>query len=87
MPIIRQRPCQTRNGLRQAGHAQSALRGAGAIASGLGRPFHIYIPGVGGTGVITANAILAQAAAMDGHNVKSFDQTGAAQSGVQYCPA
>lgn len=45
----------------------------------LDRPFHIYIPGVGGTGVITANAILAQAAAMDGHNAKSFDQTGAAQ--------
>ncbi|TAK48153.1 MAG: indolepyruvate ferredoxin oxidoreductase family protein [Xanthobacteraceae bacterium] len=45
----------------------------------LDRPFHIYIPGVGGTGVITVNAILAQAAAMDGHEVKSFDQTGAAQ--------
>jgi indolepyruvate ferredoxin oxidoreductase len=45
----------------------------------LDRPYHIYIPGVGGTGVITANAVLAQAAAMDGHDVKSFDQTGAAQ--------
>lgn len=49
------------------------------LLPGLERPFHIYIPGVGGTGVITANAILAQAAAMDGHYVKSFDQTGAAQ--------
>jgi len=45
----------------------------------LDRPYHIYIPGVGGTGVITVNAILAQAAALDGHEVKSFDQTGAAQ--------
>jgi indolepyruvate ferredoxin oxidoreductase len=45
----------------------------------LDRPFHIYIPGVGGAGVITANAILAQAAAIDGHDAKSFDQTGAAQ--------
>jgi indolepyruvate ferredoxin oxidoreductase len=45
----------------------------------LDRPFHIYIPGVGGSGVITANAILAQAAALDGSEVKSYDQTGAAQ--------
>jgi indolepyruvate ferredoxin oxidoreductase len=45
----------------------------------LSRPFHIYIPGVGGSGVITANAILAQAAALDGNEVKSYDQTGAAQ--------
>jgi hypothetical protein len=28
----------------------------------LTRPYHIYSPGVGGTGVITANAILGQAA-------------------------
>jgi indolepyruvate ferredoxin oxidoreductase len=45
----------------------------------LDRPFHIYIPGVGGSGVITANAILAQAATLDGKEVKSYDQTGAAQ--------
>ena len=43
------------------------------------RPFHIYVPGVGGTGVITVNAILAQAANLDGNYVLSFDQTGAAQ--------
>ena len=45
----------------------------------LDKPYHIYSPGVGGTGVITVNAILAQAAAIDGLDVKSFDQTGAAQ--------
>lgn len=45
----------------------------------LNQPFHIYIPGVGGSGVITANAILAQAATLDGNEVKSYDQTGAAQ--------
>jgi indolepyruvate ferredoxin oxidoreductase len=49
------------------------------VAPRLDRPFHIYIPGVGGSGVITANAILAQAATLDGHEVKSYDQTGAAQ--------
>ncbi len=45
----------------------------------LDRPYHIYVPGVGGTGVITINAILAQAANLDGNHVLSFDQTGAAQ--------
>jgi indolepyruvate ferredoxin oxidoreductase len=45
----------------------------------LDEPYHIYVPGVGGTGVITINAILAQAANLDGSHVLSFDQTGAAQ--------
>ncbi|HEV8308639.1 MAG TPA: indolepyruvate ferredoxin oxidoreductase family protein, partial [Methylomirabilota bacterium] len=43
------------------------------------RPYHIYIPGVGGTGVITVNALLCQAALIDGRRVLSYDQTGAAQ--------
>ncbi len=42
-------------------------------------PYHIYIPGVGGTGVITTNALLCYAALMDGRRVMSYDQTGAAQ--------
>lgn len=45
----------------------------------LERPFNVYIPGLGGTGVLTASAILAQAAALDGLEVKTYDQTGAAQ--------
>jgi indolepyruvate ferredoxin oxidoreductase len=45
----------------------------------LDRPYQICIPGVGGTGVITVNAILAQAVTLDGHRAVSFDQTGAAQ--------
>jgi indolepyruvate ferredoxin oxidoreductase len=45
----------------------------------LSEPYHICIPGVGGTGVITVNAILAQAATLDGYRAVSFDQTGAAQ--------
>ena len=45
----------------------------------LSEPYSIYIPGLGGTGVITVNAILAQAATMDGKDALSFDQTGAAQ--------
>ena len=46
---------------------------------GLERPYHIYIPGVGGTGVITINALLCYAALIDGKRVLSYDQTGAAQ--------
>lgn len=42
-------------------------------------PYHIYIPGLGGSGVLTASAILAQAACMQGLQVKAYDQTGAAQ--------
>ncbi len=45
----------------------------------LERPYNIYSPGVGGTGVITVNAILGQAATLDGNRALSFDQTGAAQ--------
>jgi len=41
--------------------------------------YRIYSPGVGGTGVITVNAILAVAASLDGLEVASYDQTGAAQ--------
>ena len=45
----------------------------------LDRPYHVYIPGVGGTGVLTLNALLGFAAWMDGLRVLSYDQTGAAQ--------
>lgn len=43
------------------------------------RPYHVYLPGVGGTGVITLNAMLATAAQLDGMHAVSYDQTGAAQ--------
>ena len=45
----------------------------------LDRPYHIYTPGVGGTGVVTLNAILAWAALIDGRRALSYDQLGAAQ--------
>ncbi|MCC7166988.1 MAG: indolepyruvate ferredoxin oxidoreductase family protein, partial [Rhodospirillales bacterium] len=45
----------------------------------LDHPYHVYIPGVGGTGVVTVNAILAQAAMLDGLSVIGFDQMGATQ--------
>lgn len=45
----------------------------------ISQSYNVYIPGLGGTGVITANAILAQAVFLDGNEVKSYDQTGAAQ--------
>ncbi|MBO6638807.1 MAG: indolepyruvate ferredoxin oxidoreductase family protein [Roseitalea sp.] len=45
----------------------------------LHQPFPIYTPGLGGTGVITVNAILAHAATLDGNRALSYDQTGASQ--------
>jgi len=45
----------------------------------LNGPYHVYIPGLGGSGVLTASAILAEAASMHGLQVKTYDQTGAAQ--------
>jgi indolepyruvate ferredoxin oxidoreductase len=50
-----------------------------AAKPGCDPSFHIYVPGVGGTGVITVNAILAQAALLEAKHVSSYDQTGAAQ--------
>jgi indolepyruvate ferredoxin oxidoreductase len=45
----------------------------------LSGPFGLMAPGVGGTGVLTLNAMLAAAATVDGHHVRTYDQTGAAQ--------
>jgi indolepyruvate ferredoxin oxidoreductase len=45
----------------------------------LDRPFGIVMPGVGGTGVLTVNSLLAWAALLDGKHALSYDQTGAAQ--------
>jgi indolepyruvate ferredoxin oxidoreductase len=43
--------------------------------------YRILMPGVGGTGVVTINAILATAALRDGLFVTTLDQTGLAQKG------
>jgi indolepyruvate ferredoxin oxidoreductase len=43
--------------------------------------YRILSPGIGGTGVITVNALLATAAATDGLSVITLDQTGLAQKG------
>jgi indolepyruvate ferredoxin oxidoreductase len=45
----------------------------------LDEPFHVVLPGVGGTGVLTINSLLAWGALLDGNSVQSYDQTGAAQ--------
>ncbi len=47
----------------------------------VGDGYHILMPGVGGTGVVTVNAILATAARIDGLNAITLDQTGVAQKG------
>lgn len=43
--------------------------------------YRVYMPGVGGTGVVTANQVLAYAAMIEGHSVRALDQTGLAQKG------
>lgn len=43
--------------------------------------YTIYIPGVGGTGVVTVNALIAYAALLENKSLLSLDQTGLAQKG------
>jgi indolepyruvate ferredoxin oxidoreductase len=46
-----------------------------------GDGYRILMPGIGGTGVVTINALLAHAALMDGLHAATLDQTGLAQKG------
>lgn len=43
--------------------------------------YGLRITGIGGTGVVTVSQIIATAAVIDGHQVRSLDQTGLAQKG------
>lgn len=43
--------------------------------------YAIYIPGVGGTGVVTVNALVCYAALLEGKSLLNLDQTGLAQKG------
>ena len=47
----------------------------------IGESYSILLPGIGGTGVLTINALLATAASIDGLFVLTLDQTGLAQKG------
>jgi len=46
-----------------------------------GDGYRIVMPGIGGTGVLTINALLATASTLDGKQVLTLDQTGLAQKG------
>ncbi|HXM53771.1 MAG TPA: indolepyruvate ferredoxin oxidoreductase family protein [Candidatus Dormibacteraeota bacterium] len=43
--------------------------------------YRVYMPGIGGTGVVTTNQVLAYAAMREGRAVHTLDQTGLAQKG------
>ncbi|HEX6548037.1 MAG TPA: indolepyruvate ferredoxin oxidoreductase family protein [Candidatus Dormibacteraeota bacterium] len=43
--------------------------------------YRVYMPGIGGTGVVTTNQVLAYAAMIEGKQVHVLDQTGLAQKG------
>ena len=45
------------------------------------QPYHLLMPGIGGTGVVTVNALVATAALLDGLYPTTLDQTGLAQKG------
>ena len=47
----------------------------------LGRPAHLVVGGIGGTGIVTIGAIVGMAAHLDGRGVSVMDQIGLAQKG------
>jgi indolepyruvate ferredoxin oxidoreductase len=48
-------------------------------AAPLAGRFSVYVTGIGGTGIVTANRLLARAAVIAGHAVQGVDQTGLSQ--------
>ncbi|HXH10687.1 MAG TPA: indolepyruvate ferredoxin oxidoreductase family protein [Alphaproteobacteria bacterium] len=56
--------------LREPAHKASCAEG-----------YAIYMAGIGGTGVVTANTLLGTAALLEGKQARAFDQTGLSQKG------
>ncbi len=72
-------PAQQNGAAQQTGYRvrQEIAEPQGAVASRA----NIFLMGIGGTGVVTANQVLGTAAALEGLQVRSLDQTGLSQKG------
>ena len=63
----------------QARRAPAAPRAPEPELPELASTYNVFLAGVGGTGVVTVNQILATAALLDGLHVRTLDQTGMSQ--------
>jgi len=73
----------SKNGLRKPKPAEIDIPEApqAALAELVDDRYRVYMVGIGGTGVVTANQVLAYAAMLDGFEVEALDQSGMAQKG------
>ena len=83
LPVVRVGADQARDGLEEEGAPElpAAELPLPRQMAKAGEGYRIIAPGIGGTGVVTINALLATAAWMDGLCVATLDQTGTSQKG------